>query len=317
MGDAVAISIICINKDPMPFVVALKDLVANIDVRIWPDDGDKSQISMVLCWQHPAGVLSDYPNLRCICSLGAGVDHLLADKHLPINVPVVRLVDSTLAMQMFEYVLAAVVSHIRHFDTFAQQQGVKQWQQIQAKPFDSVKVGVMGLGELGGFVAQKLASIGFSVVGWSRSKKSIAGIDCFAGENQQGYFLSQCDVLVNLLPLTPSTADILNEQLFLRLPKGAYVINVGRGGHLVDDDLIAAIDKGQLSGACLDVFRQEPLLHTHPFWLHPAIKVTPHCSSLTSSKSVAGQIVDNYQRCYLDEPADKKFKNVVDVNKGY
>lgn len=309
----------------MPFVAAINAVAPQIDVRVWPDDGDKTQVSMVLCWQHPPGVLLDYPNLRCICSLGAGVDHLFADKNLPTDVPVVRLVDDSLAMQMFEYVLAAIVSHVRQFDVFNQQQRVKNWQQHQAKAFNTVKVGVMGLGELGGYVATGLAKMGFVVAGWSRKEKSIAGVDCYFGEPQKEHFLSNSDIVVNLLPLTPQTSDILNHQLFTQLPQGAYLINVGRGGHLVDDDLIAAIDSGQLSGACLDVFRQEPLPPAHPFWSHPNINVTPHCSSLTSPMDVAGQIVENYQvsagasvgvRVGAGN-ASEKLNNVVDVNRGY
>ena len=307
------ISVICTNKDPQPFVLAIKAIVPELDVRVWPDDGDKSDVTMALCWQHPAGVLSDYPNLRLICSLGAGVDHLFADTCLPKVIPVVRLVDDSLATQMCEYVLTAITSHIRKYDLLAEQQRAKQWQQHRAKSFSQVKVGVMGLGELGGCVAAFLAKVGFDVAGWSRSEKSIDGALCYAGAEQLANFLNYTEVLVNLLPLTPVTADILNADLFAQLPTGAYVINVGRGGHLVDDELIAAIDNGQLSGACLDVFRQEPLAKSHRFWSHPLIKVTPHCSSLTAPESVAGQIVENYQRSI----AGKKLLNLVDVDRGY
>lgn len=308
-----AISIICTNKDPQPFVLAIRAIAPELNVRVWPDDGDKSDITMVLCWQHPVGVLSDYPNLRLICSLGAGVDHLFADTHLPQEIPVVRLVDDSLATQMREYVLGVITSRVRQFDLLAEQQRADRWQQIAAKSFSAVKVGVMGLGELGSSVAAYLAQVGFEVAGWSRSEKSIAGIECYAGAEQLANFLSHAEVLVNLLPLTPKTTDILNADLFAQLPKDAYVINVGRGGHLVDDDLIAAIDCGQLSGACLDVFRQEPLDKSHRFWSHPLIKVTPHCSSLTAPASVAGQIVENYHCCL----AGKKLLNLVDVDRGY
>ena len=225
----------------------------------------------------------------------------------------VRLVDDSLAMQMCEYVLTAITSHIRKFDLLAEQQKAKQWQQYRTKSFSQVNVGVMGLGELGGSMAAFLAKVGFNVAGWSRVLKSIDGAACYAGAEQLPSFLGKSEVIVNLLPLTAATADILNADLFAQLPKGAYVINVGRGGHLVDDDLIAAIDNGQLSGACLDVFREEPLALSHRFWSHPLVKVTPHCSSLTAPESVAGQIVENYQRSLCD----KKLINLVDVDRGY
>lgn len=313
VNSNMAISIICTNKDPQPFVRAIKAIAPQLAVRVWPDDGDKAEVAMALCWQHPAGVLSDYLNLRCICSLGAGVDHLFIDQSLPANVPVVRLVDDSLASKMFEYVLAAMVSHIRQFDLFSAQQRQKKWQQQQAKSFAQINVGVMGLGQLGGYVAGQLANMGFAMAGWSRSEKSLAGVACYYGEHQQQAFLSRCDVLVNLLPLTAQTTNLLNTQLFSQLPKGAYIINVGRGGHVVDDDLIAAIDSSHLSGACLDVFRQEPLAQCHRFWSHPNIKVTPHCSSLTAPEAVAGQVVENFRRCLASE----ELMNVVDVDRGY
>lgn len=308
-----AISIICTNKDPRPFVNALKAVDDSLDIRIWPDDGDKSEITMALCWQHPTGALNAYPNLACICSLGAGVDHLLADPDLPVSVPVVRIVDDTLATQMFDYVYTAIMYFVHHFDRFNTQQRQHQWLPHQAKAIEQVKIGIMGLGQLGGHVAKRLVDLDFSVSGWSRSNKFIVDVKCFSGDEELQSFLARSHILVNLLPLTEQTQDRLNAELFAQLPQGAYVINVGRGRHLVDEDLIAFLDNHHLAGACLDVFRMEPLPASHPFWSHPAITVTPHCSSLTSPEAVASQIVDNYYRAKQGKP----LLNPVDVKLGY
>ncbi|WP_203142055.1 2-hydroxyacid dehydrogenase [Marinobacter mangrovi] len=290
------ILIIAPDKDPEPWISALKSLDPALDIQVYPNEARKADVTFALCWNHPEGVLRDYPNLRCICSMGAGVDHVLSDPQLPEGVPVIRLVDPQLAQSMFEYVCAAVMVYFRDFAAYRAQQEQALWQPRAPRPIGDTTVGMMGLGQLGEYSAIRLSRLGFNVIGWSRTPKSIEGITAYAGSEQLDAFLSQTDVLVCLLPLTNETRDILNLDNLRKLPAGACLVNVARGEHLVDDDLLAALDEGTLRGARLDVFRQEPLPESHPFWRHEKIRLTPHCSSLTDPVSVAPQILENYRR---------------------
>jgi len=286
---------------------------AGIDLRVWPEVGRAEDVVFALCWQHPPGELKKYPNLKCIGSLGFGVDHILRDPDLPPGVPVTRLVDPGMIAAMSEYVLAAVLTHTRQFDLYRQDQAQKKWTaRIPKRPQD-VRVGVMGLGHLGADAALKLRALGFAVAGWSRTAKQVEGVRSFAGDSDLDLFLAQADILVCLLPLTPATRGILNRRTLAALPKGAYLVNAARGEHLVEEDLLEAIESGHLSGACLDVFRKEPLPETHPFWGHPRVTVTPHVASLTYPKAVAPQIVENYRRVRAGRPP----LHAVDIRRGY
>ncbi len=308
-----AISIICTNKDPQPWVAALHDVDASLDIQVWPNEKQKSEIEFALCWKHPEGILQNYPNLRCISSMGAGIDHFLNDSFFPEHLPVVRLVDPLLAQSMFEYICTAVMFYFREFDLYQAQQRQACWYQQPPQSMAETTIGMMGLGQLGGYAAEKFSLMGFDVVGWSRSRKSLNGIQTFAGPQEFETFLSKTKVLICLLPLTPQTQGILNRDLFYNLPKGASIVNVARGEHLVEEDLIEALDADHLRGACLDVFREEPLPRKHPFWTHKKIVVTPHCSSITNPKSVAPQIVQNYQLMQNGKP----LLNRVDILRGY
>jgi len=307
------ISIICTNKDAQPWVAALKALDPALDVQVWPNETRKADIEFALCWNHPEGVLQDFPNLRCICSMGAGIDHLLNDAFFPKDIPVARIVDPLLAQSMFEYICAAVMHTFRDFDLYKTQQQKNIWQQQAPKQIAKTTVGIMGLGKLGQYTANKLSDIGFHVVGWSRSQKNIEGVSCYAGNEQLGEFLAQASTLVCLLPLTDETRGILNTENFNQLPKGACLVNVARGEHLIEEDLLTALDSGQLRSACLDVFKEEPLPQAHPFWLNPRILLTPHCSSITDPASVAPQVLENYQRMKSDQP----LMNQVNPFRGY
>jgi len=267
----------------------------------------------MLSWKHPEGVLNDYPNLRCICSMGAGIDHMLSDAYLPQHLPVIRQVDPMLAQSMFEYTLTAVMHYFREFDAYQNQQRQTQWQPQPPKSMGQTTIGIMGLGQLGQYSAEKFSNMGFKVAGWSRSKKTIEGVDTYAGEHQLEPFLAQTDILICLLPLTDQTRNILNTELFNALPQGACLVNVARGEHLVEQDLIDALNAGQLRGACLDVFQQEPLPKQHPFWQHPQVLLTPHCSSITDPRSVAPQIVENYRLM----KSGGVLLNQVDIKRGY
>ena len=288
-------------------------LEARIDIRVWPDVGNPDEIEFVLCWNHPSGELTKYKNLRCIASLGAGVDHLTHDPKLPDGVPVTRIVEHSMAQSMSEYVVLSALNFCRRFDAYRSDQDQRHWQPRRPRLAADTPIGIMGLGQLGSDAAQKLSYLGFTVLGWSRTLKNIDGVQCFAGEDGLENFLSRSQILICMLPLTPSTKGILNRKTFSQLPDGAYVINVARGQHLVENDLIEALDSDRLAGACLDVFDVEPLPASHPFWSHPKIKVTPHISSITFPKAVAPQIIENYRRAKTGRP----LQNVVDLKRGY
>ncbi|WP_020590968.1 2-hydroxyacid dehydrogenase [Kiloniella laminariae] len=257
---------------------------------------DKAAVDLAIVANPPKGVLADLPNLRWIQSLWAGVDALLGDPTLPLEVPLVRLVDPTLARSMAEAVATHVLVLHRNLPLYARQQQQAKWEQhVLALAADRV-IGVMGLGEMGALSAKQLCQLGFKVQGWSRSAKSISGVDCFAGPESLPAFLSGLDVLVNLLPLTEETRGILSKELFDRLPKGAGVINFGRGGHQVEEDILAALDAGRLSHAVLDVFSQEPLPADHAFWCHPDITLLPHVAAPTNPRSAVEIVADNIRR---------------------
>lgn len=296
------LSIICNNKDPGPWVTALRELDSGLDIQIWPDEHRKADVEFALCWNQPEGVLQDYPNLRCICSMGAGVDRLLGDPLLPKDLPVIRLVDPQLAQSMFDYVCAAALYYFRDFDVYKDQQYQAHWMPRAPKLISETTIGIMGLGQLGEYSAIRFSGLGFNVTGWSRTQKTIAGVTSYAGSEQLGAFLSQANILICLLPLTEQTRGILNLENLRKLPADACVVNVARGEHVVDEDLLTVLDEGHLRGACLDVFRQEPLAQGHPFWRNGKILLTPHCSSITNPVSVAPQILENYRRMKSGRP---------------
>ena len=284
-----------------------------IDIRIWPEVDDADDIEFAFSWNHPHGEFKKYKNLKCIASLGAGVDHILSDPDLPAGVPVTRVVEPSMAQSMSEYATLGVLNYCRQFDFYRADQSQKKWQPRIPLLAADMRIGIMGLGQLGEDAAKKLSYLGFPVTGWSRTPKDIEGVKSLAGENALNDFLSQTRILICMLPLTPKTKGILSQNIFDKLPAGAYLINVARGQHLIEKDLLDALDSGQLAGACLDVFEVEPLPEDHPFWEHPKITLTPHISSLTYPKAVAPQIIENYRRTQTGEP----LLNVVDIERGY
>jgi glyoxylate/hydroxypyruvate reductase A len=310
---SLAVLILCAGEDPGPWAASFRELDPLCDVRVWPDAGNPREILLALVWNHPRGELARYPNLRCIASMGAGVDHILSDPALPHGVPVTRVVHESLTRSMVEYVLLSVLDFSRDMEKYRQDQKDRRWAPRFPRPRGELGVGVMGLGELGGEAVRRLMGLGYNVLGWSRTPRSLEGAATFWGDGQLGDFLSRTNVLVCLLPLTAQTEGILNRETFSRLRPGAFLINVARGRHLVEEDLLEALDRGWLAGARLDVFRQEPLPPDHPFWSHPRIQVTPHISSLTEPHAVAPQILENYRRvCQALEPLHR-----VDPQRGY
>jgi len=277
------------------------------------EEHPKEDISMALIWKHPEGSLSVYPNLKCIASAGAGVDYIFEDSTAPKHIPITRVVDPYLTGDMSEHVLAVILAHLKNLNAYKLQQVANLWKPMDYKRIKDLTVGILGLGELGSLTASDLVRFGFKVQGWSRSQKSIANVTTFTGTEELRAFLNTTDILVCLLPLTPQTAGFINTPLLQQLPKDAYVINVARGGHVVDTDLLEQLDNGHLSGACLDVYHQEPLAISHPFWQHEKIHMTPHYASVSDTNSVIPQIVENYQNLL----AGKKLLNEVNREKGY
>lgn len=284
---------------------AWRDLLGNElpehDIRRWDDAGDPDDVEYAVVWRPPAGGLARFRNLRCIVSIGAGVDHVFADPALP-RVPIIRTVGDVLRQRMSEYVCAQVLRLHRSFDRLEASASTRQWQPVRDLPATERTVGLMGFGAMARACVPALTSIGFILRGWSRSRREMDGVTTFAGDDELTAFLAGTDILVCLLPLTTATRDRLDARVFSALPPGACVVNVGRGEVLVEADLLAAIDSGQVRAAALDVFRTEPLPADHPFWDHPAIHVTPHVASLISPELGARLIAANLRRFIAGEP---------------
>ncbi len=303
----------CSGVDSEPWVNAFRTHMPELEIRFWPDVGDPTEIDFVLAWKQPAGILQSLPNLKVIFSMGAGVEHVLADETMPQAIPLVRMVDPGLAIGMNEFVMMSVLRYHRRMPEHEANQRLGRWVQLVPKLPEDQRVGLLGLGALGAACAKSLVDFGFDVAGWSRSPKSIPGVQNFHGSDGFQPFLERTDILVCLLPLTAETENIMNAKAFAALPQGAFFINVARGRHVVDQDLIAALDSGHIAGATLDVFREEPLPPGHPFWQHPQVIVMPHCSALTQPKTAARTIVDNMNRYLAGQP----LLNVVDRSRGY
>jgi glyoxylate/hydroxypyruvate reductase A len=248
-----------------------------------------------------------------IVSLGMGVDHLLADDTLPKGVPITRIMDDGLIGQMSEYAIYWALRHHRDIDKYEASQSATTW-----KPEDFVdtihrRVGVLGLGSIGQDAARKFAALGFPTAGWSRTAKTVPGVETFHGPDGFTRLLGRSDILIVVLPLTRDTRGLLDAKAFAALPKGAYFINMARGGHVVDEALLAALDSGHLSGATLDVFNQEPLPPDHPYWRHPKVQVTPHIAGDTNPRTAAPGVIENIKRLHSGQP----LIHTVDPQTGY
>lgn len=302
--------IISPGKDPQVWKDALLEQDPGMEVEIYPEVRKPKEVEFALTWRHPHGALQEYPNLKVIASMGAGIDHIMKDPQLPEDVDITRVVDEKLTEDMSLFVLALVLDQLRDISFH---HCSKEWNKRGYKRPEDLNIGIMGMGVLGTATADRLLNNGFKVLGWSNSKKEINGLKSFYGREQLDDFLGQANMLICLLPLTSETENILNKELFQKLPKDAYLINVARGSHLVEEDLLEMLDNGHLSGASLDVFRQEPLPQDHPFRSNEKIKITPHNASITSPRSVVPQIVDNYRRMLNNLP----LRNKVSRKKGY
>lgn len=301
------------TRETDSWVKAIRELDSSIPIAVYSEKTNLSEIDFVLTWNHPYGVFEKFPNLKCISSMGAGVDYLLKDPDLPLNVPITRIVDPELSKTMFEFILSLLLNQMRGLSHFKQLQLRNQWKPKMYKRIEDVRVGIMGLGVIGSYVAERLMNLGFSVHAWAQSEKPNSKAEVFVGLNQLKSFMQKSDFLVCLLPSTPATRAFLNKETLSMLPAGAILINVARGDILVENDLIEMLDSGHIEAASLDVFWQEPLPATHPFWEHEKIDITPHVASLTNPKTVAPQIVENYWRMKKGDA----FLNEVSKEKGY
>ena len=276
----------------------LRTELPDVEIRVWPDVPDPDAVEMAVVWDN-LDALVPLARLRALVVLGAGVDHLLERRDaLPEGVPCLRIVDDSVRTQMVEWVLLALVTHLRRWDEYRELQRRGRYEELPVPVPSEVVVGILGFGVLGRATGEILRDIGYRVRGWSLSRKQVAGIECFAGEGELGAFLAGCDVLVCMLPLTAQTEGRFGREVFAMMKRGAYFINAARGGHVVEADLVAAIDEGRLSGATLDVQREEPMPAGHPFWSHPRIRITPHVATYTLARFCAAQVADNYRRLH-------------------
>jgi len=295
--------------DPNEWIPRLRELLPDVDVCPWAEVADLSKVRVAVLWDQPVTGLGACTSLVAVLSLGAGINQLEPET-IPPGVQIARLVDPNLTGAMTEYCLAGVLRFYRNLHVYER---IRRWNFSAPIPREKFVVGVMGLGVLGSAVAERLKANGFCVRGWSARQKSIAGVDCYAGPEALGSFAQRVHCLICLLPLTKETKGILSARLFSWLERGAAVINVGRGGHLVEPDLLAALESGQLGGAMLDVFSEEPLPADHAFWRDDRILITPHVAAISDARSGAPIVAANIRRALRGEP----LLNVVDRSRGY
>jgi glyoxylate/hydroxypyruvate reductase A len=299
--------------DPDAWSRALKALMPDLDIRISPELGDPEGIETALVWKPPEGEMAGLPNLKLIINLGAGVDPLLADASVPTRIPIARLGDESMAQMMSQYVAFAVLRHHRDIASFERQHRERRWHYVLPKPSQDSRVGVMGLGLLGGAAARTLVALGFPTAGWARSPRTIDGVETYHGAGGLAPFLARTNILVVLLPLTPQTRNIVGREALYALPRGVRLINCGRGGTVDEAALLAALEDGHVAEATLDVFASEPLPSQHPFWGMPQVLVTPHIASIAVPEIASRDVVENIRRLRAGQP----LLNIVGRERGY
>jgi glyoxylate/hydroxypyruvate reductase A len=301
---------VCLPEKPEPWVHGLQQALPEAEVLAWEPGQPAADYAVV--WAPPQSFIDAQPKLQGLFNIGAGVDALM-QLRIPAGTRIVRLDDAGMSVQMAEYVCHALIRHFREFDVYEAEARAGRWVYRKPRERADFPVGILGLGVLGERVAKAVAQFEFPVLGWSRSRKEIEGVRTFAGEARLGDFLVGTRVLVNLLPLTDATRGILNKTTLSALQPGGYLINIARGGHLVEDDLIPLLDSGKLAGATLDVFETEPLPAAHPFWQHPKISITPHGSARTLRRESIAQIAGKITALARGEAV----AGVVDPERGY
>lgn len=297
------------GEDMQQWQAALSRHMPDIRLEAW--ETAPAGADYAIAWKPPAALFQQQPDLKAMFALGAGVDALIAN--CPPSLPLIRLEDSGMATQMADYATRMLLDWFYRDADYQQQQAEGKWRPYAQDDKQRWTVGILGLGQLGAAVARRCLSLGFPVHGWRNSPQAAEGITTHWGTEGLHEMLPHCKVLINLLPLTPHTNDLINKDVFDRLPNGAFLINMARGAQVVDDDLLDALDRGQLAGAALDVFRQEPLPAHHPFWHHPAIRVTPHVAGITPLNEAVEQIAEKLQAFAAGKPVS----GLVDRQRGY
>lgn len=302
---------------PAPWVEALSAAVPGLRIEVAQGEdgaiaGDPAEVRYALVWNPPHGFFARFPNLSLVINLGAGVDALVARDDLP-DVPITRISDPNMSRMMASFVLFTVLRHARDIPLFERAQRERRWAFVAPRTADEIRVGIMGLGELGSAAALEIARQGFDVRGWSRTPRDIAGITCFHGLEALPAFLAETEILVVLLPLTPETRGLLDASRLAVLPRGAKLVNVGRGPVVDETALISALRSGQISAATLDVFEVEPLPADSPLWGMDNVLVTPHLASMAIPRTAAAQMAENIRRIEAGEPV----LNQVDPRRGY
>lgn len=300
-------------QSPALFVPGLRARLPNEDIREDAAAIEPQAVEAIIAWQLKAETITGYPNLKLICATAAGVEKVMPAPSVAGRVMVMRIVDPLVNIGVAQYVLLMALRHIRALPLYERQQQDHEW--IRHRPPEpySVTAAVLGLGEAGRAVAALLQGAGFRMAGWSRTPRTMPGLECFSGEAGLAACLGRADVLVCSLPLTAETAGLLNRRTLSLLPKGAYVINVARGGHLVEADLLESIDAGHVAGAALDVQAMEPLPEASPLWDHPRVTITPHIAAQASIDSVVTQFAENWRRFRAGAP----LVNLIDRTRGY
>lgn len=305
------IALIITDRNIDALAQGLSEKLPQENIQCWPNIKNKEDVDFAVSWNHPVGEWLLYPNLDVICSLGAGVDSLIKDKQIPKHIDICRIVDSNLSAQMSDYVLGAIMMLHCHFEQYLYQQRRKLWQPISRQ--EKRNVTILGIGKIGHVVAEKLILNGFQVTGWSRSPKNNCMYATYSGIEGLGKAVKNADYIVNVLPSTQETLNLINKDFFNLLPQSTNIINVGRGETINESDLLEAIAEGQVNKVVLDVFKHEPLSKEHPFWSNDNIIVTPHISAITNQHVVIEQIVENYMRF----KENKNLMNKIDRGKGY
>jgi len=292
----------------------LQAAMPEMDIKVYPDEGDVNDIEYAVVWKHPRGILKKYPNLKAILSLGAGVDHIISDSELPQGLPIVRLVDKKLTHEMYLHSLHWVLHFHSNQYLYRIQQQSREWVQQSSVQSEDRTIGIMGLGNIGKAIGDSLVNLDFKVIGWgARPKNSTGEIEYYYGHEQLSEFLSQTDILINVLPLTENTKNILTKNELKLLPKGSFIINIGRGGIINENDLLSFLDSGHINAAALDVFAQEPLPENNSLWDHSSVYITPHIAGQSNPGSAAKTIAENIR---LIEKGESPYP-IYSLNSGY
>ena len=280
----------------------LQKAMPGMDIKVYPDDGDVNEVEFAVVWKHPRGILKKYPNLKAILSLGAGVDHIISDPDLPEGLPIIRLVDKKLTHEMCLHALHWVLHFHSDQYLYRSQQLKRQWIQQSSIQSEDRTIGIMGLGNIGRSIGELLVTQSFNVIGWGANQKSsLTDIKYYYGQDQLSDFLGRTNILINVLPLTSDTTNIITKKELRLLPKNSFIINIGRGGIINEEDLLTLLNDRHIKAAALDVFTQEPLPENNSLWGHPSVYITPHIAGQSNPNSAGQTISENIHRIQKGE----------------